>query len=64
MKRYILQDVETGKLKAWTLKSILREINRDRSNEYTPYNHTDWKEGWFNMGVEGDIYNLIGEVRI
>jgi hypothetical protein len=56
MKKYIVKDLETGKLQAWTLKSVLYEINRDRSDEYTAYNHTDWKEGWFGMGIEGDIF--------
>lgn len=64
MKRYIVKDIETGKIHAWTLKSILYEINRDRSDEYTSYNHTDWKEGWYGMGVEGDIYTLLGTVNI
>ena len=28
-----------------TLKEILEEINRDRSDEWTDYNRLDWREG-------------------
>ncbi len=29
----------------WTVDQILEEINRDRSDEWTNYDKTDWKEG-------------------
>mgnify|MGYP000486364344 FL=1 len=49
-------DVE--RIEEWTLEDILEEINRDRSNEWTPYDETDWKEGW-NEWVEGEFYSLV-----
>ena len=36
---------ETGVIEVWTLAMILQEINRDRSQDWTPYNETDWIEG-------------------
>ena len=29
----------------WNVKQILEEINRDRSEEWTDYDETDWQEG-------------------
>ena len=42
---YILKDKESGEIVAWRLKTVLWEINRDHSNEFRPYNKTDWREG-------------------
>ena len=28
-----------------SVKNILKNINRDRSKEWTPYDRTDWQEG-------------------
>lgn len=56
---YILKDVETGQTYKWRLQDILEEINRDRSDKWTPYDETDWEEGWREW-CEGDIYTLIG----
>ena len=37
---------DTGELKKFkNVKAVLREINRDRSNEWSSYNKNDWKEG-------------------
>lgn len=36
---------ETGVIEVWTLAMILQEINRDRSQDWLPYNETDWIEG-------------------
>ena len=33
------------------------EINRDRSEDWTAYNESDWREGW-NEFVEGDVYTM------
>jgi len=44
-KKYILQNVITGKTHRWSLPTILREINRDRSGTWSPYNKRDWKDG-------------------
>jgi len=64
MTRYIVRDLETGQLYAWTIKQILYEINRDRTSDFQKYNIKDWYQGWLEMGVEGDIYSLIGKVKI
>lgn len=31
---------------AWVVNGALARINRDRSEEWTNYDHTDWREGW------------------
>lgn len=38
--------VQEKEIHFWTIKDILEHINDSRSNEWTPYNETDWKEGW------------------
>lgn len=43
--KFTIQNVITGKVHRWSIPTILREINRDRSNEWSPYNRRDWKEG-------------------
>jgi len=40
----------------WTLQQVLAEINRDRSEHWTPYDETDWEEGW-DEWVEGEFYS-------
>jgi len=29
----------------WTIEQVLEEINRDRSEEWIPFNESDWLEG-------------------
>lgn len=36
---------ESGFIYEVTLQEILAEINRDRSEEWTDYDETDWQEG-------------------
>ena len=42
---YSLLDVEDGSVYKMTLPMILEEINHDRSEEWTKYDETDWREG-------------------
>ena len=44
-KKFTLMNRETGQIHHWSLGTILREINRDRSSEWSPYNERDWEEG-------------------
>ena len=32
--------------KWWTIPQILEEINRDRSEDWSAYDESDWLEGW------------------
>ena len=48
---------ELERIEEWTLQDVLEEINKDRSDEWTDYDETDWKEGW-NEWVEGEFYAL------
>lgn len=54
---------EVERIEEWTLECILEEINRDRSNEWTNYDETDWREGW-NEWVEGEYYSLIDKFMV
>lgn len=54
VKKEFEQDLPNlaGKVLHWTMEQILNEINRDRSDDWTAYNETDWREGltewtWF-----------------
>ena len=54
---YILRDNECGETYRMALPDILTEINRDRSEDWTPYNETDWREGlseWTYLEVIGE----------
>ena len=44
----------------------MNEINRDRSDQWTPYNSKDWKEGWKHFVEEDEFCNLkmVGKVRV
>ena len=44
-KPYKIRDVEDGSVYLMTLPMILEELNRDRSEEWTNYDETDWREG-------------------
>lgn len=56
--KYKVKEIESGKVSEWNLSDILNEINRDRSSQWTPYEKTDWRDGWENW-VEGDHYKLL-----
>ena len=58
MKTYKIKEIETGEVHDWTLSEILEEINRDRSDEWSAYDESDWREGWKHW-CEGDFYHLI-----
>jgi hypothetical protein len=58
MKTYKIKEIETGEVHDWTLSQILEEINRDRSDEWSAYDESDWREGW-RVWCEGDFYHLI-----
>jgi len=45
LKSYKIRDVEDGSIYLMTLPMILEELNRDRSEEWTNYDETDWHEG-------------------
>lgn len=40
------KNIHTGEIVSFkNVKAILKEINRDRSAGWSPYNKKDWKEG-------------------
>lgn len=51
---YAIKDRESGVVYHMTLPMIIEEINRDRSDNWTPYDETDWQDGlteWTNFTV-------------
>ena len=61
MTVYTVRNLHSRELENWSLKEVLHEINRDRSDEWTSYNETDWKEGWA-CHAEGDTFTMISPV--
>lgn len=55
---WVVKDIESGEVMRWTLTDILNEINRDRSDDWTPYNASDWREGW-DQWCEDYTYTII-----
>ena len=54
LDKYDADIPESNQVHYWTLEDILHEINRDRSEEWTDYDRTDWKEGleeWTNCEI-------------
>jgi hypothetical protein len=43
--KYVLKNSITKELVSWTVEEILEEINRDRSDDWTPYTKNDWVDG-------------------
>jgi len=44
-KAYKICDTDDGSVYTMTLPMILEELNSDRSEEWTDYDETDWREG-------------------
>jgi len=56
----IVTNRETGQVETFpSVAAVLREINRDRSGEWTRYDKTDWREGLKDFTE----YNLIAVMR-
>ena len=53
-----LFDLEEEKMERFTIPEILEEINRDRTDDWTPYTSDDWREGWDEF-CEGNVYKLL-----
>ena len=59
-------NVTDEKIELWSLEKILEEINRDHSDEYTPYDENDWRKGWYEwveQGGEEDFYKLLDKAE-
>lgn len=52
-KKYKVFDVSncdgTPTVHLWTELGMVREINRDRSDDWQKYNLKDWLDGWFHF---------------
>lgn len=57
METFTVQDSD-GNTALWTVADILEEINASRSPHWTPYDETDWREGWREW-VEGKFYTMV-----
>ena len=45
VETYTIRDIEYGTTFTMSLKEIIEEINRDRSEDWLDYDETDWREG-------------------
>ena len=61
---YRVKDIETGEVFTWSLAKILHEINRDRSEDWTDYDVSDWREGWEHWVKGDEIKNILAEAGI
>jgi hypothetical protein len=43
--KFLVKDTVHGDEREMSLKELLEEINRDRSDEWTNYDETDFREG-------------------
>ena len=60
--RFVVKDRNTDMVSLWSLQDILDEINRDRSEEWSDYDASDWREGWEEWCEhDPDGYELVGE---
>lgn len=57
--KYLLQDRYTKQYQLLTMVEILEFINRDRSEEWTDYNSSDFKEGLSEFTELDYIGNVI-----
>lgn len=58
-ERFVVRNRDTGKLHKWNVRTALRNINRDRSADWTPYDESDWVEG-LNEFTE---FEYVGKVK-
>ena len=62
MKKYKIIDNEKDCLTLWSSERVLKEINRDRSSEWTEYNESDNLVEAFKHWVEPEErYQMLGE---
>lgn len=52
-------DKSTGEVQRRHLFWILEEINRDRSEDWTDYDETDWEEGWKEWVEPSGYYSIV-----
>jgi len=57
--KYTILNLETNKTEIWTLDEILSYINDDRSNNWSDYDISDWREGWKSWVEPNGFYKLI-----
>ena len=59
---YKILCIDDLEVQEWTLDEILYQINGfGRSNEWTDYDETDWKEGWKEWVEHEGFYILLDE---
>lgn len=64
MKKYRIIDNEKDYLTHWSAERVLKEINRDRSEEWTEYNESDDLVEAFKHWVEPEErYQMLGEYK-
>lgn len=54
-----VKNIQSGEIFLWTLTEVLEEVNRDHSDEFTPFDESDWQSGWDEWVAESGFYTLI-----
>ncbi len=44
-KKIKFKNTETGLIRTFTINEMIKDINRDRSEDWQDYDLTDWQEG-------------------
>lgn len=59
MEKIKVLDIVKKEISDWTLFMVLEEINRGHSNEFTPYDKSDWKEGWKEWVEDEGYFKIV-----
>lgn len=60
--KYKIKNIDKNAVEEWTASQMLDEINRDRSDEWTPYCETDdILEAWHAWVESEGFYSLVKE---
>jgi len=62
VKSLVSEYPEKWETEVWTMRRVLHEINRDHSDAFTPYDETDWQEGWKEW-VSPEYHIMLSEVN-
>lgn len=60
--KYKIKNIDKNTVEEWTASQMLNEINRERSDEWTPYSETDdVVAAWTAWVEEEGFYSLVKE---
>lgn len=57
-KTYEIMEIRNGRMMVANMEDILKIINDQGQENWTPYTEEDWQEGW-NEFVEGKTHKMV-----